>query len=395
MEQSGRDCALLGGTPAFEVCVVGDDARPPWNNASSILAKRLIECLSTKVRCYLASLATQQDVTDSPIGAGGIFVKGSPGRQAMNAVKLAIAVGGSKADIVHLVGTNALVFSPVYKMRAGRGRIVRHVFTSYDKKDRLIAPARWLANNLFIDAYAFTMPWVGQWARDVQLRTRKLLIRPPIDCGFYKPADTSSSEVVPVSTFDKTILYMGPLLASRFPVHACLGALKLITGSGINARLVVLASAGRTSPERVSGLVAMGNKMGLEDRLIVRSVDLTECQRVEAYNSADVVVFPFVGPVPERLADPPFGVLEAMSCGRVVLATRVLSIPEVVEDGVTGILAADATVATLYDGLRRGLNLENASEIGRRARRRILAEFSYGRVREDVLAAYEALLLNS
>ncbi len=379
----------------FEVCIVGDDARPPWNNASSILAKRIIECLSPTVRCYLASLTGQEDTTHGALGANRIFVKGNPRRQAMNAVKLARAAGATEADIVHLVGTNALVFSPLYKMGGGRGRIVRHVFTSYDKKDRFIAPARWLVNNLFIDAYAFTMPWVGQWDQDVKLRTRKYLIRPPIDCDLYRPTYKPSSEFVPASTIAKTILYMGPLLDSRFPAHVCLGALKMIMERGVDARVVVLTSTGRTSPEQVPRLVAMGNSMGLEDRLIVRRVDLTESQRVEAYNSADVVVFPFVGPVPEKIADPPFGILEAMSCGRVVLATRVLSIPEVVEDGVTGILAAEATVAALYDGLRRGLNLENASEIGRRARRKILAEFSYGRVREDVLAAYGALLSNS
>ncbi len=331
-------------------------------------------------------------MTSDPLGANRIFVRGSPRKQATNAVKLAIAAGATEADIVHLVGTNALVFSPLYKMGGGCGRIVRHVFTSYDKKDRLIAPARWLVNNLFIDAYAFTMPWVGQWAQDVTLRTRKFLIRPPIDCDLYRPTYKTPSEFVPASTSPKTILYMGPLLASRFPVHACLGALKLITERGVNARLVVLASTSRTSPERASGLVAMGNKMGLEDRLIVRRVDLTENQRVEAYNSADVVIFPFVGPVPEKLADPPFGILEAMSCGKIVLATKVLSVPEVIQDGETGILATGATAAELCDGFVKALNAEESVEIGSRARRKIVEDFSYPKVRENALRAYKLLL---
>ncbi len=309
----------------------------------------------------------------------------------MNAAKLAMAAGAAEADIVHLVGTNALVFSPLYKVGGGRGRIVRHVFTSYDKKDRLIAPARWLVNNLFIDGYAFTMPWVGQWARDVTLKTRKFLIRPPIDCDLYRPTHKSSSELVPSSTFAKTILYMGPLLDSRFPAHPCLWALKMMMEKGVDTRLVVLASTSRSSPERVSALVGMGGKMGLEDRLIVRRVDLTEGQRVEAYNSADVVMFPFVGPVPEKLADPPFGILEAMSCGKIVLATKVLSVPEVIQDGKTGILASEATAAGLCEGFLKALNADE-SEIGSRARRKIVEEFSYPKVRENALRAYKLLL---
>ena len=76
---------------------------------------------------------------------------------------------------------------------------------------------------------------------------------------------------------------------------------------------------------------SLARSLGIENNLVVRRVDLTESERVEAYNSSDVVIFPFVGPVPEKLADPPFGVLEAMACERTVLGTRVLSIPEVID----------------------------------------------------------------
>jgi len=139
-------------------------------------------------------------------------------------------------------------------------------------------------------------------------------------------------------------------------------------------------------------LLAIGKSLGLEDRLTVRRVDLSEDDRVVAYNEADVVIFPYVGPVPERLADPPFGILEAMACGRLVLATDVLSISEVVNDEETGFVARDSTSEQIADGLYRALTTRDGNRIEKSARQRIMSEFSYPQVRERLIGSYTSLL---
>jgi len=53
--------------------------------------------------------------------------------------------------------------------------------------------------------------------------------------------------------------------------------------------------------------------------------------------------------------------LEAMACGRVVVATRVGGTPEIVRDGETGILVEPGSTASLADGLLRVLTDENLS----------------------------------
>jgi alpha-maltose-1-phosphate synthase len=102
--------------------------------------------------------------------------------------------------------------------------------------------------------------------------------------------------------------------------------------------------------------------------------------------------------IPEMLPKPevyePLGIvnLEAMACGTAVVGSRVGGIPEVVDDGVTGLLAppndpaslADAMNALLHDPMR-------AAEMGSAGRERAVAEFSWDAVAAQTAALYAEL----
>jgi glycosyltransferase involved in cell wall biosynthesis len=312
--------------------------------------------------------------------------------RGLTSIRLSLSARTTSPDIVHLVGTNALAFAPVFKLTGRSGRIVRHVFTSYDAGDRAIRPLRWLTNTLFIDSYAFTTPQIGEWAQEDSPRTRKFLVRPPINCDLYRPLNhqPSASQRIPGQ---RTVLYMGPLWGTRFPAGRVMAAMKHLSSMGIDARLLILTSAKRSTQADSDKLQKLATSIGLEERFSVRRVDLTEEERVEAYNDADVIIFPYVGPVPERLADPPFGILEAMACGRIVLATDVLSISEVLTDGETGFLARDSSADEIARGIRRALTTHDGAEMGRAARQRIIADFSYPKVCDTLLESYSSLAI--
>lgn len=378
----------------LSVCFVGDDARPPWNHASSILTKRLIECLSSKVDCSLATAYSKISWDKQPQGLRQLLLAKTSGSQSIDAVRLSVAARGSDrpVDVFHLVGTNALLFSPATKLFGIKGKIVRHIFTPYDAKDRTVGPFRRVANRFFIDSYAFTTPRIGHWDNQLSPRTKRFLVRPPIDCSFYRPADRSRVEAVLGDENLRTVLYMGPLMPTRFPHDVVLRAVRRLVDRGIKLRLVVLTSASRTATDACESVLALARDLSISKYLILKRVDLTERERISWYNAADVVIFPYVGPDPEKLADPPFGILEAMACGRIVLASNVLSVSEVVQEGSTGFILPNTTIDQMEQGLLRSLQTTEARRIEKRARAKIVENFDYPKVAAETLNAYSNLL---
>src|SRR5207245_5486741 len=151
---------------------------------------------SPKAECSLVTASSKVNWNHEPSGLKQLLLARTSGSQSVDAVRLSVAARGScgGVDVFHLVGTNALLFAPTSKLLGTKGRIVRHIFTPYDAKDRTVGPFRRVANRFFIDSYAFTMPRIGQWKDELSQRTKQSMVRPPIDCNFYRPQATKRAE---------------------------------------------------------------------------------------------------------------------------------------------------------------------------------------------------------
>lgn len=93
----------------------------------------------------------------------------------------------------------------------------------------------------------------------------------------------------------------------------------------------------------------------------------------------------------------PLGIvnLEAMACGTAVVASRVGGIPEVVEDGVTGLLVSteddfEAQLARALDSLLA--DPEAAARMGEAGRERAVREFGWDAVARRTVQLYEEVL---
>ena len=122
--------------------------------------------------------------------------------------------------------------------------------------------------------------------------------------------------------------------------------------------------------------------------------DCDDAALVRAYRGAMCVVLPSVyrnmyggeTKVPELLGQT---LLEGMACGAPAVCTRVASMPEVVEDGVTGFVVPPNDPKALGEKLTWFVeHPREAVEMGRAARRRVLEKFNWTTVVRRCLEIY-------
>ena len=231
--------------------------------------------------------------------------------------------------------------------------------------------------------------WAGNYAVSRHVRdecTRRIGFSPSL-----RPLGIDVSRfrsVRPPLSDDSTPVILHP--ARLLPwkgVHVSVRMMSLLAAQGIPARLV-LTDTGRIADwdgeltNYRAEIVGLIRDLGLDDRVELRAVSYRDMPAL--YDEADVVVYPTVAAEPYGLVP-----LEAMSCGRPVVASRCGGIPETIVDGVTGWLvdvddaaglaARVAALVTDPDAARR---------MGEAARRHVCRHFDMQSYLDDILDAY-------
>jgi glycosyltransferase involved in cell wall biosynthesis len=114
--------------------------------------------------------------------------------------------------------------------------------------------------------------------------------------------------------------------------------------------------------ENREGLARCAQRLGLADRVVFEGY-VADVEKIWSLNHVLVM--------PSRIEGLPLAVVEAMLCGRPVVATDVAG-AEVVEDGVTGFLAEVPAVGSIGNALERfWARREEGKDIGAAAAKRI------------------------
>jgi glycosyltransferase involved in cell wall biosynthesis len=166
-----------------------------------------------------------------------------------------------------------------------------------------------------------------------------------------------------------------------------------------------LAVLGRVSPEKgVDKAIRIAGKAGLRVKIaakvdaadeeyfqaVIKPLlkqphvefigEINEMQKPDFLSRAHALLFPIDWPEPFGLV-----MIEAMACGTPVITFERGSVPEVIEDGVTGFITRDEA-----DAVRAVHRLGEISRAGVRAR--FEQRFSARRMAEDYLSLYEELV---
>ena len=137
------------------------------------------------------------------------------------------------------------------------------------------------------------------------------------------------------------ILSLGRLQSPFKGLDVLLFALKRVCEQGTDARLVIAGEgADRLNYQKLAGLLDLGENVYFFGKANRR-------QAVNLFKNCEFFV------MPSRVE--PFGIvnLEAMAAGKAVLATKTGGIPEVVDDGVNGLLVAPCDDTALAVGLEK------------------------------------------
>ncbi len=249
--------------------------------------------------------------------------------------------------------------------------------TAYEHADAIIAVSDGMRADV-LDCYPTVHP------------ERVHVVRNGIDADTYRPvAETDALRRLGADPARPIVAFVGRLTRQKGVGHLLAAAHHIDRG----AQLLLCAGAPDTTEIEAEARAAVAELSAARPGVIwvPDMLPITEIRQV--LSAATVFACPSVYE--------PLGIvnLEAMACGTAVVASAVGGIPEVVDDGVTGLLVPydEHDPEGFQQGLAHRVNElladpDRVAAMGQAGRKRAIAEFSWSTVADRTLHLYHQLL---
>ena len=206
-------------------------------------------------------------------------------------------------------------------------------------------------------------------------RTHIRVIHDGVEAETFHPLEEISPE-------PESVLFVGNTEDKNKGLRFLLEALRLLRGETPFHLTVVHRPGSHEAPRLVRELGLHGKVTFLEQ--------LSTDELVRVYNRAQLLVSPSLY---EGFGLP---AAEAQACGTPVIATSAGALPEIVEDGVSGVIVPPGDSAALASAISKLIqDPERCLEMGEAGARRIRERFSWRRTAEETLELYEEVLSRS
>lgn len=287
--------------------------------------------------------------------------------QRTNPISLSLLSELRKADVIHCHQQHVLASSlAAFACKlTGRRVFVTDLGGGGRDVSAYISTDRWYRGHLHISEYSRRVS--GQNGSG-----RSHVILGGVDTEKFSPDETVER--------DETVLFVGRILPHK-------GIDDLVRALPDGMKLEIIGQPYAENYLRDLKTMAAGKRVTFRH-------DYDDEQLVRAYREGMCVVLPSVyrniygqeTKVPELLGQT---LLEGMACGAPTICTDVASMPEVVEDGVTGFVVPPNDPFSLGQKLRwlRDHSRE-ATEMGAASRRRVLEKFTWPTVVQRCLEIY-------
>ncbi len=316
-------------------------------------------------------------------------------------MKIAFDLGKERCDIIHI--HNFSQFVPIIKAFNPRSKIVLQMHCEWlSQLNPAMIRQRLEKTSIIIGVSEHITGSVR--ASFPEFADRCVTLYNGIDTSFFAG---STKQIDSGVNRRQTILSVGRLSPEK-GVHVLIEAFCKIAVTQPDAELVLVGSPSPTAYEFVVLLakdtkvkelgIFYHGKMKRSDYIarlheivpdelrnrIRFEGEITQGEITERYHGADVFAFPSVW-------DEPFGipVIEAMASGVPVVATQSGAIPEIIENGKTGLLVRRAHAQDLADGILQILrNPELSSSFRNSARVAVQERFSWDNIAKQLKGIY-------
>ena len=191
-------------------------------------------------------------------------------------------------------------------------------------------------------------------------------------------------EQMDLATDESIILYYGPLTPFR-GVDQLIDAIPIVSSRFQHAKFMFLA---RTSKMDQKSRVLRERLLKLKNVSLIEGV-LNQELLVKYLNIADIIVLPFrFWPYVEC----PLTVLEAMAVGKPLITTFMGAIPEIVQEGVTGLLVKPRAEEIGFAITKLLHNKKLAFKLGKNARNYVEKFHSWDHVTEQTAVIFQKCL---
>jgi glycosyltransferase involved in cell wall biosynthesis len=176
-----------------------------------------------------------------------------------------------------------------------------------------------------------------------------------------------------------TLLSVGRLVRVKGQA-LLLEALSQLAAEGVPARLTIVGDG----PKR-RDLERLAHEHDVADRVTFAG-SVGQDEIVSYYERADVFCLPSFG------EGVPVVLMEAMAAGLPVVTTRIMGVPELVEDGVSGLLVAPGRADSLARAIRQlAESRDLRTNLGLAAREKVVGDFNLDRSAEQLQALFRDL----
>jgi glycosyltransferase involved in cell wall biosynthesis len=150
-----------------------------------------------------------------------------------------------------------------------------------------------------------------------------------------------SSQAAPVTSSNQTVMFFGNIEAYK-GLDVLIRAFALLPGDLLARTQLLVAGSPNTD---IASLQQLARDLGIEQRMVWKLGYIREKEVPQLFRSASIVALPY------RAIDQSGVLMTAMAFGKAIVASRTGGFPEVIKDGVHGILVTPGDVKELAAAL--------------------------------------------